>query len=156
MATVLLATDGSDLALRAAARALDVLGHDHEFVTVAVVPPVFVATASVSPMENHPMLVDPELEAQLEGEQRAESAVDEDHLDRELGITSTHVVETGEPGPTICSVAERVGADLVVMGSHGHGWLQRVFLGSVSTHVLQHAPCPVMVVRRETEPEPED
>ena len=153
MSTVLLATDGSDLALRAAARALDVLGRDHEFVTVAVVPPVFVATASVSPMENHPMLVDPELEAQLEGEQRAESAVDEDHLDRELGITSSHVVETGEPGPTICAVAERVGADVVVLGSHGHGWLQRVFLGSVSTHVLHHCPCPVFVVRAEGDPE---
>ena len=46
-------------------------------------------------------------------------------------------------------VAGRVGADVVVLGSHGHGWLQRVLLGSVSHHVLQHAPCPVLVMRLE-------
>lgn len=149
MSTVLFATDGSPLATDAARRALALLGRDHEFITLSVVAPSFVATTSVSPMETHPVLVDPALEAELEDEQRAESADEEDHLDAALGITSTHLVEIGEPGPTICEVAQRTGADVVVMGSHGHGWLQRVFLGSVSTHVLHHAPCPVLVVRHE-------
>ena len=37
----------------------------------------------------------------------------------------------------------------IVIGSHGHGWLQRMLIGSVSKHVLNHAPCPVLVVRLE-------
>ncbi len=70
-------------------------------------------------------------------------------LNAVLEVDATPIVETGEPGPTICDVAARVGADVVVLGSHGHGWLQRVLLGSVSHHVLQHAPCPVLVMRLE-------
>ena len=38
------------------------------------------------------------------------------------------------------------GADLVVVGSHGHG-LRETLLGSVSTHVERHASCPVLIVR---------
>jgi nucleotide-binding universal stress UspA family protein len=147
MATVLLATDGSDLATSAITRAVAALGPDHRYISLAVVPPAFVPTASVSPMETHPTLVDPELEAELEAEQRAESASDQLTLDAALGRTTQHVVEIGEPGPTICEVAAREGAEILVVGSHGHGWLQRVLMGSVSTYVLHHAPCPVLVVR---------
>jgi nucleotide-binding universal stress UspA family protein len=147
MPTVLLATDGSDLATDALRRAVDLLGRNHRFVTLAVVPPAFVPTASLSPMEVHPTLVDPMLEQELEQEQRAASDEDVHELDALLGITAEHLVETGEPGPTICEVAERVGAEVVVVGSHGHGLLQRVLMGSVSTHVLHHAPCPVLVIR---------
>ena len=35
----------------------------------------------------------------------------------------------------------------MVIGTHGHGWIKRVLMGSVSTHVLHHAPCPVLVIR---------
>ena len=149
MSTVLLATDGSDLATAAMVKGVALLGSEHRFITLAVVPPVFVPTASVSPMDTHPTLADPELEEELEAEQRAVQDDEVHELDEILGITAEHLIETGEPGPTICEVAARVGADVVVLGSHGHGWLQRVLLGSVSHHVLQHAPCPVLVMRLE-------
>jgi nucleotide-binding universal stress UspA family protein len=151
MPTVLLATDGSDLAAAAMAKGVALLGSDHRFVTLAVVPPVFVPTASMSPMDNHPTLEDPELEQELEDEQRAEQDSEVHELDALLGISAEHLVETGEPGPTICDVAVEVGADVIVVGSHGHGWLQRVLMGSVSTHVLNHAPCPVLVIRTDDE-----
>ena len=147
MSTVLLATDGSDLAIAAMAKGVALLGHEHRFVTLAVVPPVFVPTASVSPMDTHPTLVDAELEQQMEDEQRAAQGSEVQDLDGALGITAEHLVETGEPGPTICDVAGRVGAEIVVIGTHGHGWFKRVLMGSVSTHVLHHAPCPVLVIR---------
>jgi nucleotide-binding universal stress UspA family protein len=147
--TVLLATDGSDLAVAAVVRAVALFGPDARYVTVAVNPPALGPAPSVSPMETHPTIVDPDLRAELEESERAESEAEVRALDAVLGLATEHLVETGEPGPVICEVAERVGADVVVVGSHGHGWLQRVVLGSVSTHVSHHAPCPVLVVRPE-------
>ena len=55
--------------------------------------------------------------------------------------------EVGDVAGTICRVAEEVGVDVIVVGSHGRTGLQRLFLGSVSEHVVRHAPCPVLVVR---------
>jgi nucleotide-binding universal stress UspA family protein len=156
MSTVLLATDGSDIAIAAMARGVAILGRDHRFITLAVVPPAFVPTASTSPMDSHPILEDPELEHQVEEAQRAMSDTEIHDLDAALGIHAEHLVETGEPGPTICDVATEVGADLIVVGTHGHGWIKRVLIGSVSTHVLHHAPCPVLVVRTDHTGEPED
>ncbi|MGI8757634.1 MAG: universal stress protein [Acidimicrobiales bacterium] len=147
MSTVLLATDGSGLATAAMTRGIDLLGRDHRFLALSVVPPAFVPAASVSPMEAHPTVIDAALEEDIEEEDRAESTTALESLDQALGITSEHVVETGDPGSTICDLAARVGADVVVIGSQGHGWLQRVLIGSVSNYVLHHAPCPVLVMR---------
>jgi nucleotide-binding universal stress UspA family protein len=52
-----------------------------------------------------------------------------------------------EPGAAIVSEAKTWNADLVIVGSHGHGIFGRVLLGSVSDYVVHHAPCSVMVVR---------
>lgn len=149
MSTVLLTTDGSDLATAAMIQGVDLLGRDHRFLALAVVPPAFTPTAAVTPMDNHPMVIDPELEDELEATERAESNDDLDELAEVLEVAVEPLVDIGDPGPTICSVASAMGADVVVMGSHGHGWLQRVLIGSVSHHVLQHAPCPVLVMRLE-------
>lgn len=149
MATVLLTTDGSDLALAAMARGVDLLGRDHRFLALAVVPPAFAPAAAASPMDSHPIVFDPRLEHEVEDTERAESTVELAQLNDVLEVAAEPIVESGDPGPTICDVAARVGADVIVLGSHGHGWLQRVLIGSVSHHVLQHAPCPVLVMRLE-------
>jgi nucleotide-binding universal stress UspA family protein len=47
----------------------------------------------------------------------------------------------------IVSAAEAEHADMIVVGSHGRGAVGRLFLGSVSEHVVRNAPCPVLVVR---------
>jgi nucleotide-binding universal stress UspA family protein len=57
-------------------------------------------------------------------------------------------VEKGDPRDVICGAAEKAGADMVVMGSHGYGFLQRALLGSVSNHCVQNCKCPVVVVKR--------
>ncbi|CAL4939552.1 unnamed protein product [Urochloa decumbens] len=57
-------------------------------------------------------------------------------------------VEKGDPRDVICGAAEKAGADMVVMGSHGYGFLQRALLGSVSNHCVHNCKCPVVVVKR--------
>ena len=51
------------------------------------------------------------------------------------------------PPAEICAQAESLGADLIVIGSHGRTGLKRFLLGSVAESVVRHAPVPVLVVR---------
>jgi nucleotide-binding universal stress UspA family protein len=44
-------------------------------------------------------------------------------------------------------------ADMLVLGSRGHGWAAQTFLGSVSQHLAGHSPCPVVVVRAAENPD---
>lgn len=52
----------------------------------------------------------------------------------------------GAAGPAICHWADEADVDLLVVGAH-HGRVQSLLLGSVSGHLANHAPCPVLVVR---------
>jgi len=53
----------------------------------------------------------------------------------------------GSPVPEILGLAEEVGADLIICGSHGRGTVGRLLIGSVSEAVLHGARCPVLIVR---------
>lgn len=52
----------------------------------------------------------------------------------------------GLPGPEICRWAASAGADLLIAARHHGGW-GAAMLGSVTRHLVDHAPCPVLVVR---------
>jgi nucleotide-binding universal stress UspA family protein len=54
------------------------------------------------------------------------------------------LVLEGRPSEQLCSAAHD--ADLIVLGSHGHGAFHDALVGSTSQHVIRHAPCPVVVV----------
>lgn len=56
-------------------------------------------------------------------------------------------VSIGEPAAEIVALAERSQADLIVVGSRGHGRLAGLILGSVAQEVAVSAPCPVTIVR---------
>ena len=62
------------------------------------------------------------------------------------GIKAEFTQTPGNPGQTICKLAQTWDADLIVMGSHGRKGLRELFLGSVSNYVMHHAPCSVLVV----------
>lgn len=62
-------------------------------------------------------------------------------------IEAQFLHQVGDPGKLIAQAAERGGFDLVMLGSHGHGALANLVLGSVATKVLAQCKVPVLVVR---------
>ena len=56
-------------------------------------------------------------------------------------------IEIGDPRDTIDRVAQLIGADLIVMGTHGRRGVRRLLLGSVAESVVRSAPCPVLTIR---------
>lgn len=56
-------------------------------------------------------------------------------------------VRRGSPKKMIIEEADRWGADLIILGSHGHGALESLLLGSLPLFLVLHAPCSVEVVR---------
>jgi nucleotide-binding universal stress UspA family protein len=73
-------------------------------------------------------------------------------VDEVLGPQPPVTVEAmaAEGPPAQILVRAAGGADLLVVGSRGHGGFAGVMLGSVSLHCVSHAPCPVVVVRDAT------
>lgn len=68
---------------------------------------------------------------------------------RDAGIAESSVsssVSVGVPAAEILDAAERIGADLIVLGRRRRGGLRRALLGSVAMDVLRRAPCPVLVL----------
>lgn len=65
---------------------------------------------------------------------------------RETGVDATAGLALGDPVKTVLTEAKRLGAELIVMGSHGHGFLFDAVMGSVSSGVLRHTEVPVLVV----------
>ena len=63
------------------------------------------------------------------------------------GIDAKFVFKTGHAAETIATFAEKGKYDLLVMGSHGHGSLTNLVMGSVATKVLARCTTPVLLVR---------
>jgi nucleotide-binding universal stress UspA family protein len=63
------------------------------------------------------------------------------------GRAVERILLRGRPASAIVKEARGFGADLVVLGSRGHGQIRSMLLGSVSAEVVDHAPCPVLVAR---------
>lgn len=142
---ILLASDGSDNAIRAADTAAQIASKFGARVTILTVfnPPVMAPPFLGGP--------EPIIDAEVLTQQAEEI---QEAVERRTGaILETQKVpyecrrEVGHPVDHIVSVAEQENADLIVMGSRGLGGLQSFLLGSVSDRVLHHAHCPVLIVR---------
>jgi len=88
----------------------------------------------------------------FEAPEREAKSLVEDVVDGELGamrpvpdVVNQRVVD-GPPGEMLVEAAHH--ADLLVVGSRGRGAARSAVLGSVSSHCVRHAPCPVVVVPR--------
>ena len=57
------------------------------------------------------------------------------------------LIESGTPAEAIVQTAQKQNCDLIVMGTHGHGTISDVFIGSTAKWVVKHSPVPVLVIR---------
>ncbi len=67
---------------------------------------------------------------------------------RGAGLQAEGRLIEGDPRQALLEEAKREGVDLIVVGSHGRTGLEQLLMGSVAAHVVAHATCSVMVVRR--------
>jgi nucleotide-binding universal stress UspA family protein len=65
---------------------------------------------------------------------------------REQGVNITPLLVQGPAAETILKEADNLNIDLIMIGSHGHGALYNLLLGSVSQAVLKNAKVPVLIV----------
>jgi len=88
----------------------------------------------------------------LPGERQKKQLAEElKSIANKAGLSSrdqTHLRTGASAFHEICKLAVKISADLIVMSTHGYTGLKRVFLGSTAERVVQHASCPVFVVRQ--------
>jgi len=133
---ITLATDGSVASAKALAFVLTKFQPDCSTGKGRQVP-IHVSVVHVMPLVKYPG-------PKVAGEKLIEQSV------RKLvkaGFSAEPVCRLGKPAEEIMEVASHQQADLIVMGAQGLGAIARFLLGSVSTRVVQHANCAVLVVR---------
>ena len=71
-----------------------------------------------------------------------------ERLAAQLPTTLSRVimVRFGNPAREITSLAHRIGADLIVVGTHGRSMMARLFQGNIAEKVIDNAPCPVLAL----------
>lgn len=137
---ILLATDGSEDAEFAARAAVDLSRRTGAqlHVSHAWRPLPHYAYPSFAPAEYHPPYEEGARRLLAEQVERIEEAG---------GVVAEAHVVAGRPADEIIDLAEKVGADLIVVGSRGLGSVRRLVVGSVSEEIVHHADRPVLVVR---------
>jgi nucleotide-binding universal stress UspA family protein len=137
---ILVAIDGSKISDKALETAID-----EARVWKATVHAIYVVETglfSSLPMDNTWEILYSMLEK--EGNKAISSAREEAE---KQGVKIEAVLKQGHAGNEIVKAAKEIGADLVIVGSHGKSEVDRLLLGSVSSFVVSHCPANIMVVR---------
>jgi nucleotide-binding universal stress UspA family protein len=145
---LLVAFDGSSHAQRALAEARDLAQANAGRLTVMTVvpePSTWALSSGYGAAVNLDALM---AEIELEYQTMLDRALDTMADDVPVNKTLTR----GPAGPSIVAEARANDHDLIVMGSRGRGELRSLLLGSVSHHVLQASPVPVLVVHVREDP----
>jgi len=138
MKTILIATDGSEPSAQALDVAIELAKQTGSTLQVlAVRPPVLGGRAGAGPavleVEEH------------DGAQHIAGAAA--LVAREAGVDATPHVAHGDVVDSIVDAAKTLGAELLVVGSRGHGTLSGAVLGSVSHALVSRSPVPLTIVR---------
>lgn len=150
---VMVATDGSEHALKAAAFAGDLARALGARVTVLLVQNEELIMPHAWGAGNYPTSPPYGAMPVEQIREMLEARVEEDELPKTVEAVGAldqppeQVHIWGHPAEQVCTYASDNAVDLIVIGSHGRSGFKRVLLGSVSNAVANHAPCPVTIVR---------
>lgn len=146
--TVLVATDGSEPANRAVVTGLVKLQPARRIVVATVIdeedPTLVTGTGMAGPVMSEEQFDDANEAMMAQGRSIMDALVEEIGAAGDGAQIETQLLR-GRAGPALCALAEELGADVVVMGTRGRGGIKRAVLGSVSDHVVRHAPCSVLI-----------
>lgn len=131
---VLIAVNGSKKVL---ADGLKLAGDERCWVTVVKVIPPFEGDLDLTGVRN--------IEDLLDSESRKEISEINSAADKDGALIKTRV-ESGDVPTKIVQVAEEERCDVIVLGAPKHNWLRRFLGDRVVEKVINHAPCPVLVV----------
>jgi nucleotide-binding universal stress UspA family protein len=146
---ILLATDGStcsDRAVDEVAKRPWPAGSKLKIISVAEPPDIPAVELWAVPVTYYEALEHAAHDKALATVESALSKIRSHGADKTLKLSTA--TPQGSPRQVILDEAEKWGADLIVVGSHGYGTWNRLLLGSVSNAVATHAPCSVEIVRR--------
>ena len=138
---ILVAADGSSYTKRRLAYLAahdEWLGPQHSYTVLTVVQPVPPRAAAV--------LAKDVLNAHYDEEAEKVLKPIRTFLGKQ-GLSASFVSKTGPVAETIAAAADKGKYDLLMMGSHGHGSLGNLVLGSVATKVMAQCATPVLLVR---------
>lgn len=147
---ILIATDGSEFsrdAVEECCKFISTKKHT-DLKIISVVEPL-------APMTAEPFAISADYYLQIESDMKKaamEAVADaekliKDKLSDENIFVSTEIF-SGNVKQGIIETAKKFEADLIVVGSHGYGFFDRLMLGSISSYVVHHAPCSVLIVRK--------
>ena len=140
---LLVPTDGSDLSIAAAVRGVALAKMAGASMTVVFVQDTYPYTGIGE--ANSAGLQAYMAAAQAEGTRGIQRITDAANT---AGVPiETTVVEDRQTATAIVNAAESLGADLIVMGSHGRSGVARLVLGSVAAKVLAQSPVPVLIFK---------
>jgi nucleotide-binding universal stress UspA family protein len=143
---IVVCTDGSDLAQRAATEGVAILQPADKVLVAMVIEDLDPTLAYDGSGHAGPTMTGQQLEELRVAEHdRARAAVDALVAALSSENVAGRIVE-GRAGPALCDLAREVGARALVLGSRGRGGIKRALLGSVSDYVVRNAPCPVVVI----------
>lgn len=148
---ILIATDGSDYCKAAIAEACNFIVPGETEINV-VSAAERIVPGSIDPgelSEEYQHMLDKTLVGQAERNVKEAEADLRGRFPGETLNLTTQVIR-GDPERVIIQEADEWGADLIVVGCHGKGFWGRL-IGSVSSAVVHHAPCSILVVRKPSE-----
>lgn len=145
--TILTGTDFTplgDLSIGAALDTAVLLGAERVHVLHAARPLDLAGTALQ--LERLPSELAQQVENELRVRAQGQLARLSPFLDRALphNLNLTREAQIGDPAEQLARCASRIGADLIVVATHGRGALGRLLLGSVTGNLIRIAPCPVL------------
>jgi nucleotide-binding universal stress UspA family protein len=147
---ILLATDGSPSSKTACERIAARPWPDGSAVKVLAVVEMHIASQPgiwLVP-DDHYLKVLHELQDRARSAiEQAETILNQSNTTRPVPVQVSSEIVIGNAKETILKQAEDWGADLIVVGSHGHNRLERMLLGSVSQAIVSQARCSVEIVR---------